>query len=448
MKTFLSLPCVLALSVVFAPALNAAPLITSVVETGGDNEPTDTITARWTGQVFPVSIANEPVPGAVVGNSYTVGAFGNHAPAFVDRNHRYADAPPATGPTLPIPAYLLGQEYIMSGNDNRDNAGYTLDVTVSAPVRVYMLIDNRLGDPNSSNADPPSFGPTKMQWILDEGWAPVRNGLNRTANATVPDEVGIDEGADGGINQWYSVYSKDFSAGTFRLKQADNAGQNMYGVVVTPLVLSLPSVGGPVRIHVPTDDSLGSSWREVAFNDSGWQRGTNGVGYETGPGGYTGRILADSQGDWSGAGIQGENRWINGYYNKSQDANGTYQANDFQPFPRSDGPWSPINFWDGGSWNWNPDNVPWDTIGRVDVHPNGINNGEEHWVIRRWISTYSGPARFCTPARKSSRAPSPAMTARASRSLSPAPSARATSSISPRRRSGRVTTRATAPTAA
>lgn len=48
----------------------------------------------------------------------------------------------------------------------------------------------------------------------------------------VPDEVALDESADGTINQWFSVYQKDFPAGTFSLFQADNTGQNMYGVVV------------------------------------------------------------------------------------------------------------------------------------------------------------------------------------------------------------------------
>jgi hypothetical protein len=212
-------------AVVPAVAVN----ITNVVETGGDNEATDTITAKWTGQTWPVSVANEPVPGATIGSSYTTGLFGHEAPAFVDRNHRYYDDLPNN---LPIPEYLVGGEYIMSGNDNRDNANYRLNVSVANPSTVYMLIDNRLGDPNSSNADPPSLGPTKMQWILDENWMPTSNGFNRTLDNTIPDEVGIDEGADGGINQWYSVYKKDVPIGTFTLRQPDNAGQNMYGVVI------------------------------------------------------------------------------------------------------------------------------------------------------------------------------------------------------------------------
>jgi hypothetical protein len=48
----------------------------------------------------------------------------------------------------------------------------------------------------------------------------------------VPDEVPYDEGADDDIDQWYSVYRRNVPAGTFSLLQPDNAGQNMYGVVI------------------------------------------------------------------------------------------------------------------------------------------------------------------------------------------------------------------------
>jgi len=165
-----------------------------------------------------------------VGANYTVGVFGHQAPSFVDRNHRYVDDP---ANSLPLPSYLVGNEYILSGNDNRDNATYRLDVTVAAPSTVYMLIDNRLSD--TVGTTPPTFDATHMQWILDQGWSATANGLNRTQNAGVPDEIAFDEGADDTVNQYYSVYEKDFPAGTFSLFQADNAGQNMYGVVVAPV---------------------------------------------------------------------------------------------------------------------------------------------------------------------------------------------------------------------
>ena len=219
---------VLALLTLFAQSGGAAIIITSVVETGGDNEATDTITAKWTGQTFPVSIANEPFPGAVVGNNYTVRPWGAVQPAYVDRNHHHTNADPAA-----MPAYLVGGDYIMSGNDNRENATYLLDVTVSQAARVFLLIDNRLGD--TINATPPTFDATHMQWVLDEGWTPVITGLNHLGSPTAPDETGIDEGGNGDIQQYFSIYTKVFPAGSFQLRQADNAGQNMYAAVVQPL---------------------------------------------------------------------------------------------------------------------------------------------------------------------------------------------------------------------
>jgi hypothetical protein len=95
-----------------------------------------------------------------------------------------------------------------------------------------------------------------MQWVLDEGWAGVSTGNNRAGSLTTPDEVGIDEGADGTINQWYSIYTKAFPAGTFQLKQPDNAGQNMYGVVVThqapSATLEITREAGNIVIQFPS----------------------------------------------------------------------------------------------------------------------------------------------------------------------------------------------------
>ena len=64
----------------------------------------------------------------------------------------------------------------------------------------------------------------------------------------VPDEVPIDEGADGAINQYYSVYYHDFPApGRSRSSRPTTLGQNMYGVVVGPIpepgTLSLFALG-------------------------------------------------------------------------------------------------------------------------------------------------------------------------------------------------------------
>ncbi|MCY2953200.1 MAG: PA14 domain-containing protein, partial [Planctomycetota bacterium] len=202
-------------------------LIMNVVETGGVNEPTDTITAKWTGQTWLTTQANEPLLNTPVGTPFTLGTIQHLAPAFVDRNHAYSNL---LDPPTPMPFYLVGCDYIMTGNDNRDRANYRLDVTIGKPARVYMLIDNRLSD--GDNTTPPTFGPANMQWILDQQWTPTNAGLNRSQNTAFPDEMGFDEGANGDIQQYFSIYYKDFSAGTFTLRQPDNAGRNMYGVVI------------------------------------------------------------------------------------------------------------------------------------------------------------------------------------------------------------------------
>ncbi len=187
-----------------AISLAAAPLILDVVETGGDNEATDTVAAKWTGQTFVNGIANEPLPNTPADAPFTVGFFQEAAPTFVDRNHRYTQA----STTLPLPSYLLGAEYIMSGNDNRDNNDYQLDITVAKACIVYMLVDNRMPD-GKANTTAPVFGTTRdvnMGWLPLDGFEGVFTGVNRDGSLERPDEIGIDEGADGagpglGVNQ-------------------------------------------------------------------------------------------------------------------------------------------------------------------------------------------------------------------------------------------------------
>lgn len=257
------LTAALALTCLCATTLGL-PLITSVVETGGDNEATDTITARMTGETWTVSVANEPVTGKVIGDPYLVPLFGEDVPCYVDRNHQW------NGATLdqPIPDYLVGGEYIMSGNDNRDNAGYRLDVTVSDAAIVYVLIDNRYPG-GKDNATPPNYDEgvdpagwtTSLAWLGTEGFQPVLNGLNRALDPSFPDEIGVDEGGNGtgpggDIQQWSSVYSKILSGpGTFSVFQADNAGNNMYGVVVKRLP---NSVNNPPEVSnlTPANNTL------------------------------------------------------------------------------------------------------------------------------------------------------------------------------------------------
>lgn len=246
------------------PLALGLPVITDVVETGGDNEATDTITARFTGQTWNTTVADEPTLNTPVGTPFTVPVFGEEVPCFVDRAHQW------NGATLelPIPEYLLGAEYIMCGNDNRDNAAYQLDITVSDAAVVYLLIDNRY--PNGKdNATPPNYDEgvdpanwtTSLAWIGEQGFKPVINGINRASSLEYPDEIGVDEGGNGtgpggDIQQFSSIYSKTIPApGTFSVFQPDNSGRNMYGVAVRRLP---NSVNNPPEIRnlTPANNTL------------------------------------------------------------------------------------------------------------------------------------------------------------------------------------------------
>jgi hypothetical protein len=102
-------------------------------------------------------------------------------------------------------------------------------------------------------------------------------------------------------------------------------------------------------------------------------------------------VVADSAADWSRTGTQGEKNWHYGYFRGGVELPPIYRATNFVAFPRASGPHSTNNFWDGAAWDWWNGDPPFDEIGQVVMHPNGYNNNDIHWVIRRWISEVSGP---------------------------------------------------------
>lgn len=264
-----------------------AGLITSVTQLNGD---ADRAPAKFTGQTFDVMNG-----GTTVRLGYTVPTFGENALAMTDRPHEHNGA----NGSLPLPDYLLGREYIMIANNNRDNPSFQLDVGLSERCVVYLLVDNRLSDNN--NANPPDFT-SLMTWVVTDEWQPVLNGLNRSGSTEVPDETGYDENGDGSINQYASVYMKVFEPGevafsTYQMGQ----GINMYGLVVdsaappstpTGLVVALngdgavkltwPRAKGAVAYQVKRSTTPGGPYvlvaaelRDPVYEDTGLANGTS-----------------------------------------------------------------------------------------------------------------------------------------------------------------------------
>ncbi|MCF7975137.1 MAG: discoidin domain-containing protein [Phycisphaerae bacterium] len=130
---------------------------------------------------------------------------------FVDRVHVYMD----------MPDYLIGADYVMTANDNKNWSAYELDITFSRPATLFVFVDNRMGGAAGGLDVAPNID--GMSWLTDMGFIDT------------DDDIGIDEGADGGINQYYSIFALDVSAGTVTIfGNTEGHGGNMLGVAAIP----------------------------------------------------------------------------------------------------------------------------------------------------------------------------------------------------------------------
>ncbi|MBN1508370.1 MAG: hypothetical protein JW955_16090, partial [Sedimentisphaerales bacterium] len=128
---------------------------------------------------------------------------------FVDRTHQYND----------IPASLLGAEYIMLANDNKNMGTYELDVTVSESCTICVLVDNRMGGAAGGKGVAPVI--TGMPWLTTLGFADSG------------EDIGIDESGDGDIDQYSSVFTVAMKPGTITLGGCTEGHTgNMLGVAV------------------------------------------------------------------------------------------------------------------------------------------------------------------------------------------------------------------------
>ncbi|MCL6533924.1 MAG: hypothetical protein K6U12_11680 [Armatimonadetes bacterium] len=97
------------------------------------------------------------------------------------------------------------------------------------------------------------------------------------------------------------------------------------------------------------------------------------------------QCVADSVADFSG--VQGQNGWYYGYYDRDGDSDRTYNAaTDFQILPQYSASWE--------SW-YIQDGVFWTGIWNDGMHPNGRTTSggrrsREHWAVRRWVSPVQG----------------------------------------------------------
>ncbi len=148
----------------------------------------------------------------------------------------------------------------------------------------------------------------------------------------------------------------------------------------------------------PTDpnkaDTDGDGFSDLAE----FEWGTNPVDPTDNP---LAQVIANSEKEFSGT--QGQNGWSNGYRIYTDGVSTVdYDPNvEFIPFDEY--------MWTGALWDLDSGGAaPWTTIGALDLHPNGNNNGEEHWPIRRWVAaevTQTIPVALIWNARKGNANP-------------------------------------------
>ncbi len=67
-----------------------------------------------------------------------------------------------------------------------------------------------------------------------------------------------------------------------------------YGLAIGRDTLLLVEDSAPATVHVPADDSLGTSWTEIGFDDGSWESGTTAIGFEQLASGYSTREEFDA----------------------------------------------------------------------------------------------------------------------------------------------------------
>ena len=164
--------------------------------------------------------------------------FASGVNAYTDRNHQWVS----------VPDVLVGGHYLRLRQGDRNNAALGVTFDADPGTTVFVLIDNRVGDeiggttPESGSDSPPVVSALPGDWVTANGF--LDSGL----------DVGSDEGADGSVNNTYSVFFKQIPADaespatSFTLGAMDGVGATPPGRGVYGVVIKKPQVV-PVSFH-------------------------------------------------------------------------------------------------------------------------------------------------------------------------------------------------------
>lgn len=191
--------------------------------------------------------------------------------------------------------------------------------------------------------------------------------FNRASDPTKPDTDG--DGLNDNVETDTAVFVDSSDTGTSP-NRSDSDGDTLS---------DFDEVNGEIKTNPTLKDTDGDGFDDAAElvdgtdpNDAESNR-------------FTG-LIANSIEEFSGE--QGQDNWIYGYRNVTEDGGAEDAYDPVDDFIEFEEDW-----WTGGNWdepNEDGDNVPWTNMSAESSHPNGDNNQEVHWTIRRWVSEVSG----------------------------------------------------------
>jgi hypothetical protein len=145
--------------------------------------------------------------------------FGEYAVCFVDRIYYYTNLPPE----LPD---LVGAEYIVTADNDKNIDGLTMEVTISSDAVVYLILDNRLGGTGGGLGVDPILD-EDLAWVYDLGF--MDTGFDIKI---------VDDG--GALKGYSSLFVAELPAGTHTFgEQLDGVIRNMYGIVAVPMEITV-----------------------------------------------------------------------------------------------------------------------------------------------------------------------------------------------------------------
>jgi hypothetical protein len=153
------------------------------------------------------------------------GGMGEDARAYVDRQSHEWNGLDESG----MPAYLIGGDYVKTFNNDKCRKDIEIIVTIDAPCKMYILLDDRISPPQWLRD---SFRDTGDKIGIDGGpW--IYNGvLSQGVTAGVGPGVSVDDK----LSVWVRTVE---SPGPVRLGATETPHDdlNMYGIVAVPLTL-------------------------------------------------------------------------------------------------------------------------------------------------------------------------------------------------------------------